>query len=155
MAFPLLILLAEVKQTLRKWILWVYNGRRGAFVALIPRLGFAACYCSNCWGALRGIAFYFVPVRTVVFLQVLNTSLNFWTWWRIRVYIVKPWSCIRPAPRSTRCVSRWPCSVQVFNSLRYVHIYLQHLERGQKWDNSCLPPSSAGCFSIVWELSPT
>jgi len=97
----------------------------------------------NCLGATRGIAFYFVAIRIKIFLQVLNTSPNFWTWWRIRIYIVKPWSCIPPAPRSTRCVSMWPCSVQVFNSLSCVYIYLQHLEWGQERDNSCLPSSSA------------
>lgn len=52
----------------------------------------------------------FIFTKCKLFLQVLNTSLNSWTWWRIRICILRLWSCTPLALRSTRCVSSWQCS---------------------------------------------
>lgn len=98
------------------------------------------------WEPWEPCTFSSIAMKYKLFLQVLNTSLNFWTWWRIRVSIVMPWSCTPLALGSTRCVNMWHRSMQAFYSLTYVFAHPQHLEWGQEWDSSCLCSGCAGNF---------
>lgn len=114
---------------------------------------FFVLWTQTVWEPGGPCTFFLIFTRSKLFLQVLNTSLNFWTWWRIRICILRPWSCTPLALRSTRCVSSWQCSVKGLYSLMNVFGSPQHLAWGQEWNCSRMCSSSTGhcSSSVIWD----